>query len=248
MGRTVRKSRRKRRTNRIAAAKVTDTAITPSVIPEKPFPLLDLPAELRDVIYANIAANDDGITRIDKRKPGNLLSNSAMRMVNKQIREEFTSALYLSAPNITTTVQDFDFRHIVTFFNRLSDLELNALSSTRAQSSPTAIRKLTIHLTVSQKCPWDRQYLYLDRWLNRCAHPTKKGTNVRVVYTADRSSLKQWWNLTRWIGSWSTIRRQMDPGPRKEELMKIGEAMRKALVVSKAFSMRNLMDFFMYGN
>ena len=188
-----------------------------AVLPEKPSPLLELPAELRDMIYAYIAQNEKP-ARVDKRRPGNLLSTSPMNMVNKQVRQEFTSALYLSASKITATVRDFDFRHIVIFFNRLSDLELRALPD---KNNPFNRPQMVIKLTFSPQCPVHSYDLFLSRWLNRCVHPTKKGTKVAILYTADMESMKDWEYPRVWMARWQSIHLHTDPGPGKEELNNI---------------------------
>ncbi len=41
--------------------------------------------------------------------------------VNKQLRSEFLEVASTDAPEIVAKVDDFDFRHVVTFFNRLSE-------------------------------------------------------------------------------------------------------------------------------
>ncbi|KAK3725030.1 hypothetical protein LTR37_000540 [Vermiconidia calcicola] len=84
----------------------------------------------------------------------------------------------LHASEIVAKVEEFNFRHVVTFFNRLSDLELNSLSASAQVSS----RNIRIELQVRNPVIMDRQLL--ERWLRRTAHPTKRGTQIEISYVA----------------------------------------------------------------
>ena len=160
----------RKRTRSENATKPNATADGPLTIPDEAFAISELPAELRNTIYM-YAARDDNSARINKRKPGGLSTTSGFSMINKQIREEYISALYLHAPKFTAVVKDFDFRHIATFFNKLSYMELDASES---KSSISAKRRISIHLTFSPTCSPCPGDLYLERWLKRLEHPTKK--------------------------------------------------------------------------
>ena len=183
---------------------------------EKPFRLLNLPAELRDMIYACIVETDTP-ARLDRRNKGKLIVISAMSQTSKQVRQEITSATYLYAP-IVADVRNLDFRHIVTFFNKLSDLELRYLSGTTANNNPE--RKITIELFFTQDYKVGSSGPFLDRWLNRIEHPTKKGTKVDFSYSVvndDVTSLRSWVNY--------------QPYGRGAELGKIIKALRERLVI-----------------
>ncbi|KAK4543647.1 hypothetical protein LTR36_005292 [Oleoguttula mirabilis] len=136
--------------------------------------LLDLPAELRNTIYMMVL-DDTEVLLARVRNMKALAAESALPRVNKQVRDEFLSTATLAA-NIHTTSIDFDFRHIVAFLNRLSDAELQALPSANIPNE----RKITVDLTISEGCA--REPEFLQRWINRAGHPTKKGTNIDFQY------------------------------------------------------------------
>ncbi|KAK5687452.1 hypothetical protein LTS10_001590 [Elasticomyces elasticus] len=135
-------------------------------------PLLNLPPELRNQIFEYSAQESSAVLIHYAR--GRLISNSPLMGVNRQVRNEYTSALYLNAPLITAQILNFDFAHIVTFLNRLSDHELTALPSQQVPSE----RQILAKLHIDGPALTER----LDRWLNRCEHPTKKGTSMVVSY------------------------------------------------------------------
>jgi hypothetical protein len=109
-------------------------------------------------------------------KKGKLTDRSKLALVNRQIRDEYHPVSLLCAKNIRTEVEDFDFRHIVTFINRLSTNEVNALPNVTKPGT----RRIDVTLVFS-KNPAD--YYLLRRWLNRAGHPTKKGTMLDFRYT-----------------------------------------------------------------
>jgi hypothetical protein len=137
---------------------------------------LGLPAELRDHVYGFAAGDYRAVLRSSPR--GRLVSNSPLMRVSKQIRDEYSSALYLAAPIVTALVRDMDFSHVVTFLNKLSDRELNALPNANLLSD----RHVVIELELTHTCPSNPEAL--QRWLNRFEHPTKKGTKIEVAYIA----------------------------------------------------------------
>ena len=206
----------KRKAGKTISKPTVKRAKTKTSKTEKPFRLLDLAAELRDMIYACIVETDTP-ARLDRRNRGKLIVISAMSQTSKQVRQEITSATYLYAP-IIADVRNLDFRHIVTFFNKLSDLELRYLSGTTANKNPE--RKITIELFFTQDyLKAASSGLFLDRWLNRIEHPTKKGTKVDFSYSVvndDVTSLRSWINY--------------QPYGRGSELGKIIKALKERLV------------------
>lgn len=135
--------------------------------------LLDLPAELRNRIYEFVALDSGAV--LSPRTRGKLAPKTALCRVSKQVRDELLAVLYVSALIIKAHVFDFD-AHIVTFLNKLSERELSALPTL---DNPTQ-RKLCVHIEVRTGCP--RNPEGLRRWLFRCQHPTKKGTQIDVEY------------------------------------------------------------------
>ncbi|KAK5675196.1 hypothetical protein LTS10_012272 [Elasticomyces elasticus] len=192
--------------------------------PSKLSLLLDLPAELRNTIYETVLASTGGVLLSRSATRRALASSSTMPRVNKQIRDEFLATAMLMAEVHTTSV-DFSFRHIVAFLNRLSEEELRALPTTKLPKQ----RKIIIHLHPSIDSVEQPQYL--ERWLNRVQHPTKKGTDVVYEYRYSGPSLL----LQRFHGSYDFLRRlqmwesdipRWAPGRKKNEIRAIIAALR----------------------
>ena len=106
-------------------------------------PLLKLPAELRNNVYEKIA--EDTIGHLKSGKKGILGCSTAFSRVNSQVHKEFLSIFALHVPKIVATVKDFDFGHVITFLNRLSEDELKTLPGTT--EAPTCHIHVNIHLS-----------------------------------------------------------------------------------------------------
>lgn len=175
---------------------------------DKPFPLLDLPAELRNNIYEKVLENQPKVY-LSKRTRGNLASQSALARVSRQVRNEFLPVMYLCAGEIIASVQNFDFRHIVTFLNRLSDKEMTALVETPSS------RKMKIELTFTSSFRSNRfseEFALLHRWINRLEHPTKRGTKIDATYVVVEYNGKADYSVFKFavISGWSQEKRTMD--------------------------------------
>lgn len=94
------------------------------------FQFLALPAELRSRIL-ELAARNSGTGLLSRRSRGHLSSADAIALVNKQLREEYLGVLYGHAATVVAHVLDFDFRHVVTFYNKLNAGEVKALPAKR---------------------------------------------------------------------------------------------------------------------
>ncbi|KAK4543648.1 hypothetical protein LTR36_005293 [Oleoguttula mirabilis] len=117
-----------------------------------------------------------------------LATTSTLVLVSKQVRDEFIGMLYLAAPIICTTGRNFDFRHIVTYLNRLSQVEIEKLSP---DDEPPE-RSTSILLLV--KDDYDRMTPYLGLWVNRVELPSKRGTKIDFQYAV--SSTASNWIMT----------------------------------------------------
>ena len=146
---------------------------------------MDLPAELRNLVYAEVAK--DNIAVLEK---GTFTDNSAFSQVSAQIHNEYMPILALHAKAIKPTVVDFDFRHIVTFINRLSAAELNNLPSLTKSNG----RNIEITLHFTNRAPFPDDYL-LRRWLKRAGSTTKKGTMLDFQYSVFSPAK----NTARWV-------------------------------------------------
>jgi len=151
--------------------------------PNQPFRLLDLPPELRSRVYE---------FHLDDKPQAHLIwliyqhpqlaTTSSLILVSKQVREEFLGIVYLAGPIIYTTARNYDFRHIVTYLNRLDNLELERLTD---KDKPYA-KEMKIVIGITQNCP--STLPYLDRWVNQAAHPTKKGIEINFQYQVSLES------------------------------------------------------------
>jgi hypothetical protein len=172
---------------------------------------MNLPAELRNLVYAEVARS-----RTAHLRKGMLTDNSALLYVNSQVHAEY-KAMIQFAQTIKTDVTDFDFRHIVTFLNRLSTAELNALPSlTRPEG-----RSVEICLRFSYRLEGPDHGL-LRRWLNRASRATKKGTMVDFRYVLDLPAQKALRGAHRhWRWAVSSFRGAAEDVRAKEEATKI---------------------------
>ena len=115
---------------------------------------------------------------------------------------------------------DYDFRHIVTFLNRLSEAELKALPLSGNLSS----RKIQVELEFTSR-PNENQDL-LIRWLKRLEHPTKKGTKIEAVYTLKSDAVMRLPLAAPWRVTWLNRRiAVMGPGRMQDEAKKIRAGM-----------------------
>lgn len=92
-----------------------------------PFRFLDLAPELRSKVLS-LAARRDGRATLKRYSRGILSSTDAIGLVSKQLREEYLGVLYQHAQVTLAYVVDFDFRHVVTYFNKLDAAEVRALA------------------------------------------------------------------------------------------------------------------------
>ena len=78
---------------------------------------------------------------------------------------------------ILAIVNNLDFRHIVTFLNSLSDVQLAKL-----RKETHAWDDFTIELTFEGRFNPVEARKLLQRWLNRIGHPTKKGADLDATF------------------------------------------------------------------
>lgn len=115
---------------------------TPTAGSQESFRFLDLPPELRNIVYTMIAEKQTAT--ITKHT---LADHSGLQDI-KELKSEYTPIFMLCAPVITAAVLDFDFRNIVSFFNKLTDAEHNKLLPSAGKQ---ATRKVTIKLHIEQE-------------------------------------------------------------------------------------------------
>ncbi|KAK5123167.1 hypothetical protein LTR85_003365 [Meristemomyces frigidus] len=185
--------------------------------------LLDLPAELRNLVYEMVL--QDHKVKLSRTKPKQgLTTGSALQRVSKQVRNEFMAVVWL-LPNIHTPVEDFSFAHIVTFLNRLSEIQMSALPTISAPSRRNIIVKLRFSM-VGLEGMRERMRIrlpepMLERWLKRTEHPTKRGTKVNLRYELVKLGPRHRWLLSKWAIKARVLQRKMVEGRKKEEYGKI---------------------------
>lgn len=97
-------------------------------------------------------------------------------------RVEFSSVLMTHVPTIQTTVRNYNFGHIITYINRLSENELKKITAD-SSSTDSGLAKRTVDLNLVFEWPLSSgNHQHLQLWVNRMDHPTKKGTNVDFQY------------------------------------------------------------------
>ncbi|KAK5168264.1 uncharacterized protein LTR77_006833 [Saxophila tyrrhenica] len=157
---------------------------------EEGSPFLGLPPELRNNVYAFVAAETPAYLR--KGHTSHLISGSPLARVNRQIREEFVSSLTLEIKVIRTEMRNFDYSHVVNFLNRLNDVDLYGLSNAETPTS----RLINIRLVLTRLPKYDRESLL--RWLKRLEHPTKRGAEIVTTVDVSDNSLDA--ISKRWLG------------------------------------------------
>ncbi|KAK0274471.1 hypothetical protein LTR35_011625 [Friedmanniomyces endolithicus] len=149
------------------------TAANREVRPIRRSFLLDITPELRNLIYEAVLASTGGAQLSANFHRKDLCFASTLPRTNKQVRWEFSTAA-LSIADIHTIAPHFSFRHIVAFLNRLQDVDLRALPTLKLPAQRRVVIEL---IPIGPLVP-----LFLDRWVRRAAHPTKKGTEVNFEY------------------------------------------------------------------
>ncbi|KAK1821634.1 hypothetical protein LTR12_003861 [Friedmanniomyces endolithicus] len=179
--------------------------------------LLDIPPELRNLIYEAVLASTGGAQLSANFHRKDLCFASALPRTNKQVRWEFSTAA-LSIADIHTIAPHFSFRHIVAFLNRLQDVDLRTLPTLKLPAQRRVVIEL---IPIGPLAP-----LFLDRWARRAAHPTKKGTEVNFEYRLPEGYVEdgaQWQRRYEWERQMT----RMTPGRAREEFGRILEALRK---------------------
>lgn len=122
-------------------------------------PFLDLPPEIRNQIYEEVALDSEA--HLPTNSPGKLINHhNSLNFVSRGLHSEYEDVLYTSTALITTLVQDFDFSHILALFDRLAEPKQKALQDSRPQ-----LRHLKITLKLTAACR--RNLDALRAWLDR---------------------------------------------------------------------------------
>ena len=135
------------------------------------FRLLDLPAELRNLVYEKVA--EEQVAYLVRR---NLQDRPGLLSVNRQLRNEYIPIMLLYPSKIQANVMNFDFRDVHACINRLCNAEMNTVSITKPRS-----RELHIQLQIRKDASWDSYWLW--RWLYRVRPTNEKRMMLHVSYS-----------------------------------------------------------------
>lgn len=174
-------------------------------------------------------ACEDATGYIPRNGKGFLTGHEALVRVNQQIHDEFLPILYLRAPIVKASIENFDFRHIVTFLNTLSDHELNSMRGVK--SEPSIILELDMGASPLPKGGDSSggfgigDALYLEQWLRRLQHPAKKGTRLNIIYVA----IGSYFELVPWLIALRHLKERFEVGRALGALEGMEAAILKAL-------------------
>ena len=149
---------------------------------------MDLPAERRINIHIKIF---DGLPEayLSTRTRKHLACRSALPRVSCHFRNDFIPILCLYSHEIVSSVRDFNFGPVITFFNHLHDYEVKALLSVGTPSE----QKMTVALKlVDNRTAYETPYRItsLIRWLNRLQNPQRRGASIETAYRVVESSVR----------------------------------------------------------
>ncbi|KAF7185040.1 hypothetical protein HII31_13663 [Pseudocercospora fuligena] len=194
------------RTSRSAKASrnAPASAPDPTSQSQQPCHLLNLPAELRNLIYSKVL--EDYPAYLHPRNNGRLVCASRLLGTNQQIRSELLSELYLTAP-IYAQVYDWNFTHIVSFLNRLSTSELKTLPRKvyhGEEPSRVVGREMVLELILSTLSRDEQSLLKstsldrcpdLEKWIRRLNRKEKRRLTTDVRYKVSCTDEDRFRNL-----------------------------------------------------
>lgn len=144
--------------------------------------LLQLPAELRNVFYTCVMAQESQGLLIPAN-PGKLLCKSALARTTRQIRAESTSLLHIAFTGVAAEVRNLNFGHVITWLNRLEAPDLQSLPTLKNVEQRTFT--MTVKLTITEPILHGNGHNHLACWLNRVEHPDKNGHDIVIDYELD---------------------------------------------------------------
>ena len=248
-------------------SKKTATSRTHKRDTQTPFRFLDLPAELRTQILA-LFAHDTGTALLKRTSRGQVVTADAVGRVNKQLREEYIGVLYEHARTTLAHVRDFDFRHVVTYFNRLNKAEVEALpvksatpeqapthkkirfiptwnfsatpaSTSKPESATPIIERRSLKIFLDFTPTASWQDGFLTRWLNRQQATHKIGSNTQIDYEV--LSKEATWE---WKGRWNWLQMMQSwpwPAEQQAEVDKMIRVVKEAVREEEARMRRSVL-------
>jgi hypothetical protein len=154
-----------------------------------PSAFLQLPAELRDEIYSHVASTDPASAITFSPQPGATGSRVYHGLLHacKQTRTEYTRAL-LRYPEITTTVENFDFEPFVAYISELPSSFLDLLPKQLAPLELTASKiefvnpGAKVHILVNITDDEPTALKGLRRWQVKQCSMEAVGSRFKVDY------------------------------------------------------------------
>lgn len=179
----------------VSSTIVKRAAPKPKETPSRHFCFLDLPAELRNLIYEKVSHKLSLLIKLGlisssqvlENEPfahlsrfttdRNLLTDCRLVSVSKQVRHEFLGMLASHAPIIRTTIRNLDFSHVVYSLNRISTAEFEKLRSGTVAGS--RVMRIELGFAIPFPASWSTG---LRLWLQRMDKPAKRGTGIEFEY------------------------------------------------------------------
>ena len=151
----------------------------------KPMPagrslLLDLPVEIRGMIYQCVIKG----SVILNSKTKTLTGQSMLACVSKQVHEEITDALYLTPTDIDVQIRNLDFTPIASFLNNLTKKQFEILQASKKK----------FRLVLNQRWQPQADVGKLMSWVNYATDPKRRAYKIKfdyieVVYEVMRTAM-----------------------------------------------------------
>ena len=194
-------------------------------------PFLDLPTELRNLIYEYSALDAKIYLRPENR--GTATTSTALSAVSRQIRDEYSKVSLSVAPPVEAFVDDLDFTHVLTYLDNLAASRL--LTSGRStQHHRLHIRLRFTYDATSIKMRFTHKSWEnipsLQTWIDRLPGDGGIIPSVTTNYMAPYDGCKQKASLviTVYNQVYKMFLNQECDDPRRPELKKIEVALYKA--------------------
>ena len=185
---------------------------------------IDLPGEIQNEVYQAVL-DQAGAYLVKNLR---IAMPTSLSLVSKEIRAQLLEhAMY----SVTARVTDYNFRDVITFLNRLPEEDIGLLrSKTENPNEPERKPKLNLELVFSGQfrgfprgsarglSGGSLQHTGLPRWLNRFSVPSKRASNLELVYTPTENSMHTLGLLSR---SCELYLQTLQDGKGKDEMRKI---------------------------
>ena len=172
-----------------------------ALMPDDKSLLLDLPAELRNLVYKSVLEHEPNVI-LHPLARGQLVAQSPLARVCRQIRQELLPLVHASELPVIALVDDFDFAHLITWLNKLADSELATfrhIPESWCDGWPETLpsRRVCVELRFHTSTLYAP---HVNRWMKRLV-TAKKGAGLHFLYSVSeiarpdkiRRSWSYWW-------------------------------------------------------